>query len=339
MAFHYFFNSLVVFFILSGIGELILFAFRIKNSRVRIFIRALPFIKFPFDFLIFGVFEENLFLNFNPFGCKIFFQHLLERVFGVYFKTNLSEKEHWIIPHFLTAQIPAPWLKVLVVSFGTVSLSAFFYRVLQYCKSYQTLKKILRVAIPCTREIKNSKLLAGVKRQKAIVVTSNQVNIPLVASRRHIIFPQESISQFSQEEFEAVLAHELEHLYWKDSLLKLYCTFVHAFFWWVPSGWWLNRIEVDMEIASDKGVRRYGIAAHSLASAIVKVIALRTSSTQYYSTTGFSLACELASSRKPIVYRFKSLLEDDFIPSKFLFWNSFFCTCVALISFISFWSC
>lgn len=53
--------------------------------------------------------------------------------------------------------------------------------------------------------------------------------------------------------FEAVVAHELERIRWKDPYIKICSALFASLLWWIPLKGWLNKIEMDQEEASDRG--------------------------------------------------------------------------------------
>jgi beta-lactamase regulating signal transducer with metallopeptidase domain len=76
----------------------------------------------------------------------------------------------------------------------------------------------------------------------------------------------------SRREYEAVLAHEIEHIRHKDNLVRLILGLVESIFWWVPTKWLHKRIEEGQEIGCDLKCEKYGIHPHDLASAICKSV-------------------------------------------------------------------
>lgn len=74
------------------------------------------------------------------------------------------------------------------------------------------------------------------------------------------------------QNYEAVLAHEIEHIRHKDSLTRLILDFIESIFWWVPTKWLHKRIEEGQEVGCDLKCKKYGIHPNDLASAICKSI-------------------------------------------------------------------
>ena len=90
--------------------------------------------------------------------------------------------------------------------------------------------------------------------------------------KRKILLPEESINQWEQEEIEAVIAHELEHLKWYDHYLRYMLRFVQSIFWWIPLKWITARIERNIESHCDQAVFKYRILPRYLIQALLHTI-------------------------------------------------------------------
>jgi bla regulator protein blaR1 len=90
--------------------------------------------------------------------------------------------------------------------------------------------------------------------------------------RRVIVIPTYLIPQLTDQEFDAVVAHELEHLRFHDPLFKQLGSLICSLFWWIPTNWWLNRIHQEQERACDASIANYGLHPHALATALCNVI-------------------------------------------------------------------
>lgn len=66
------------------------------------------------------------------------------------------------------------------------------------------------------------------------------------------------------------MAHELEHIRKKDSLVRFILDIIETIFWWVPTRWLRSRIEEGQEIACDLKCKKYDVDPIDLASAICK---------------------------------------------------------------------
>ncbi len=272
MIFHLLLNSFIVFITLTFFIEMFLSIFKITNSRLRYLLRLLPILKFPFDLIVFFFFDENLFVNFNPFSCQVYMHDFITSIAHLHIQNELAPTEHFIIPQYLASYIPPNLLNTTVILMLAISSIIIMRKIYLFSKSRSLLKKIFNSSSPCTRPIYNSNLLDKLKQGKISIHTSDQIQIPFAAYLHHIFIPQDLCSELSQEEFESVIVHEFEHLRWKDPISKMACDLLSAFFWWLPSNWWLKRLELEQEDACDAEINKYGIEPSALASAILKVV-------------------------------------------------------------------
>ena len=73
---------------------------------------------------------------------------------------------------------------------------------------------------------------------------------------------------FSSKEHEAIIAHEVEHYRYKDTLVRAFLQCIGSCFWWIPTNWLQKRIEEGQEIGCDLGTLKFRIDPIDLASAI-----------------------------------------------------------------------
>jgi len=334
MLFHLILNSFFVFCILALLIECTLRIFNIKNGRIRTFCRALPFLKIPCDLFVFGFYGDSLLANFNPFSCDIFLTNLASSLFSSHFQTELSPGQHVIIPQYIAMFIPSHWLHFFLVITIIISIVMSLKKFFQFIASKLYLKNILRSSSPCTRPISNEQLRNNIQKLQALILTSTEITIPFAANKQFILFPENLVAELSQEEFEAIVAHELEHLLWKDPLLKVYCAGICALLWWIPTGWWLRRLEDEQERASDASIHRYGMDHLVLGAAIIKVIH-RVKGLKYE----LPIACHFASSKNNNLKRFKDILEAHPASQKYDRSRCIVGTAFCLLTFICFWMC
>lgn len=334
MLFHLLLNSFLVFCILSLSIEVVLRIFGIRNGRICTLCRALPFFKIPFDALVYGIYGESVFLNLNPISCDVYFDTLISKFISIHHATELTASQHLIIPQYLAMRIPPVLLQGSIFCIIGISVLMIAYKMVQFFISKRMLQSIMRCATPCARQISNAQLRAAVEKSQTTILMSPEIDIPFAANKQIIVFAENLSTELSQEEFEAVVAHELEHLRWKDPILKGLCEGISAFFWWIPTGWTLRRLEADQERASDASIQRYGIDSHALAEAIIKVI----KKVRIARSTPVTV-CHFASSAHSNLDRLKEITSDERS-----FQTIFNLRCVVggvccLLFFISFWMC
>lgn len=329
MIFHLMLNSLLVFLILSLSIEWILFAFGIKSPRVRYIARLLPVIKLPFDLLVFAIYGDSLFLNLNPFSCEVYLQKFLMKFMPIEESLGVQSV---VIPEFIANLLPPVWLG-LVVDFSVVlSCLMFARKIIQGIRSRAYLKELFEAATPCNRVIFNHQLRKYLYKSKALILSSEQVHIPFVADRKNIFLPKDLVDLLSQGEFEAVIAHELEHLKWRDPLIRFSSNIICSIFWWIPTQWLLKQLEDDQEQASDLQVNKYGIDSHVFGSAFVKTIR-----NARYLRLEMAAICPFASLQNGHKKRLENILNWNRPPEGKikLSVGIFLCS----LTFFSFWMC
>lgn len=333
MILHFIFNTFIVFIVLALAVELFLTVFRVKNSRVRYVCRSLPFLKIPFDMIIFLTYGESLLINLNPFSCEIYVYELISKLFSV--PMVLSEGEHLIIPQYIAQQMPPFWLGCLTVAVVLTACAGIGRKMIQLFSSKQHVRHIVSLSEPWKGTITNNQLQEHLLKLNAAILVSQEIEIPFAASPRYILLPESMLEELSQDELESVIAHELQHLRWRDPILKFFCSLTCALCWWIPAGWWLKRLVADQEQASDAGINAYGIDNHALASAIAKIL-FKAKDVKFDTTA----MCLLGSSKSIHVDRLKHVLNEQEIlqNSRFAF-HTIFAVVLSLLAFMSLWMC
>jgi beta-lactamase regulating signal transducer with metallopeptidase domain len=334
MIFHWVLNSFLVFIVLTMLIEFALYAFNISNARVRYLCRSLPIIKLPLDLLIFALFDENIFLNFNPFSCEMYLQNFILDLVPLPLKADLAPNEQLIIPLYIAGFIPASILKFIVVSVTVVAIVLLTRKLFMFLSYRNYLKKLLKSSLVCERFITNAKLKSNLERLNVLLFVSQDVYVPIAANRKYIFMPAVLMEEFSQDEFESVIAHELEHLSWRDPYLKLVNSVISALFWWIPTQWWMKRLESDQEQASDFSVHKYGMDPYALGTALMKTVAKAK-----YLNYEIAAICSLDSAKGTHVQRFEKLLASRSVQSNKLSLKSALGVAFCCLAFISFWMC
>lgn len=315
--FHIFFNTVMIFFLLSLFIEFILFACRIKNSRIKTFFRLLPLIKIPLDILLLKVFYMNSFFNLNPFSCEYY----------------LLKKVKQLLP-FEIFDSPAIGFIFL---FALFFISLFFIsrKIVQLITCQKYLKHVFQSSTPYTKPFGNQQLDRDILKAKAKIMISPDTHSPFATLSSHIVIPQTLMDTLSQEEFEAVVAHELGHLHWKDPHIKLISQFIGSLFWWIPLQWWLKKLELDQEEACDQAVYQYGIDTLSLASAIVKTISIGKEKKRHQ-----LIICPMALAKNVHINRLKNILDfKRTLSFNSRYVNSIIATASCMVIFFTWWIC
>ena len=108
--------------------------------------------------------------------------------------------------------------------------------------------------------------------------------------RPHLILTRELLEEFTQEEFDTILIHELIHIKHRDNLWAHLQVIILCLFWFHPLVWWLIRyITNECENACDEEVIKYTGNNKVYAKAIFKVSQLYTG-LRVYGFSGISSA-------------------------------------------------
>lgn len=331
MIFHLVLNSLLVFMVIALAIEFTLWMLKIQSPRVRVMCRALPFLKIPFDFLVFVFFDDSLLLNFNPFSCELFVQEWLGQFLAMVDTRQLTAIQHVVIPQYIAMQLPPYLLHAVVIAIVTVSCLGLLYKLFNLVQSQLHLRAMNRAASPCTRYPANEQLCHSLRRHKATILVSSHAQVPLATYNGLIIIPETLVNTLSQEEFDAVIAHELEHLRWHDPLLKLFYSIMGTLCWWIPTHWWLKKLELDQEYASDLSIGRYGIDASALAAAVLTTLKQIPVKQQPIAAT-----CQFAARNQLHLQRIEAILSGNHEYSHVRAW---LCAVLCALTFTSFWMC
>ncbi len=259
-------STFLSFFSVAFVVEIAIALFRIKKHRPRSMMRLLPMFSLAIDFFFSKLSTGNLL---NPLHCESCIQKL--------FLHFAPELKHYLAEHqiawsrHLASQAPDVIFTAFLLIFGSISILIFIRKFIQILSSNRNLCTLIQQGNPCQRKIENWSLSYALKNLRVKILVSDAVQSPMAAYLRTILIPKNLAEQLPQDEFEAVVSHELEHLRWKDPILKLFCQIGSTLFWWVPTRWWLKRVDQDQEMSADASIRRHSLDDTALASALVKI--------------------------------------------------------------------
>jgi len=208
------------------------------------------------------------------------------------------------VAELLTKSVPTWGLQIAVFSLEVLFFGMIIHKLFVVAAEIIRLRKICQTSAPLIWVVTSPKLQEKLASKKVRLLLSNDVDVPTAALYNTILFPMDQVEQLSQDEFEAIVAHELEHLLWHDPLLKFTSSIVGSFFWWLPTKWWLKRLEEEQEYASDASTLEYGLENHALASAILKI-----SKQTHEQKTRSEPLCYLTRNRSFTVRRINKLLN------------------------------
>jgi beta-lactamase regulating signal transducer with metallopeptidase domain len=277
-AFNVLVNSVLAFLTVALLVKFLLWAFRMKQPRIQALALSLPLFKVGFDFFLYNFSRWALSSQINPLLCSpgsrainVSFTYptsLTPYPFssGIYF--SVEGGKTFTIADVIALSIDPLWIKTIVTLAFAVSVGLGGLRLLQALKARKQVKEILQTALPCLR-IVSCAVEAALKKSKVQICISTKVDVPCAVGRS-IIFPQNLIQTLSQAEFEAICVHELDHLRWKDSLLRAAQATLSTLFWWIPTKRWQSRLELAQELACDATITQFNLLPIDLASALAK---------------------------------------------------------------------
>lgn len=290
-------SGLIAFVSVMAIVESSLVLFKIKQARTRSILRFLPFLSLFTD-LVLSSFSVGYWLN--PLNCSSCVQKLLLTLFFPELKTYLYSNEISLLNH-LGSDISHTAFSVAFVLFAAMILYFTSRLLVEGLFVASGLRSLMSPQNICSRPLANVLLAAAVQKNNVTIFASDKITIPMATYSKAIFIPKEMVEKLPQGEFEAIVAHELEHIIWKDPILRLLSQLISAIFWWLPTQSWLKKLELDQEIACDQSILKYGVNKEFLASALVKVTTSAKEKTQ-------SVLCYLSNERHPSLRRIEMML-------------------------------
>ena len=260
-------SSLFAFFTKAFVVVMIMKIFRIKKHRIRSTLRLLPFFSLVLDLVLN---QYSIAYWISPLSCASCVQKLFLEVFFPQVKAHLMENHISLVSHLGIGHEHAIFSSVFVL-FGTISLFFVLKKLAQAFFLMRSLHAIAKRAIVSNRPISSIALSQALQKNHVSIYLSQETQVPLTVYPNIIIIPKKTIETLSQQEFEAVIAHEWGHVKYRDPLARLLYHVIAVFFWWVPTYSWIKKVEEEQEMACDQNVLKYGIAGDSIASALCKV--------------------------------------------------------------------
>jgi beta-lactamase regulating signal transducer with metallopeptidase domain len=280
-----FLNSFLAFFTAVSLIEGIIFLFTVPQGRTAAIMRMIPIFKLPLDLFLYDFSRWSYAQGINPLNCEDG-----TRTLSVFASMNYTnEWLFWPITSGIQLTVPGNMtftiadlighkinplvLKVfagLVISF---SICFLIRKLFLYYHSLMALDSLTKGSRPLYRNIDNSILSSCIRKQEIQILTSpTLLGSPFVAGliSSFVYVPSYLSQNLSEKEYEAVLAHEIEHVRYKDNLARLILDFIGTVYWWIPTKWLCHRIEEGQEIGCDLKCNKYGIDSTDLASAVCK---------------------------------------------------------------------
>jgi beta-lactamase regulating signal transducer with metallopeptidase domain len=260
-------SALIAYVTVAVIVESSVVLFKIKPGRARSMMRTFPFVSLFLD-LILNSFSIGSWLN--PLNCSSCVQKLVLTLFFPELKSHLTFHEISLLT-YLGSGISHTIFSAAFVLFSAMIV----YFAVRILLASFILARELRCKMKsediCIRPIENALLAAAIQENGVRIYANANVIIPMATYSKAIFIPKDMVENLPQGEYEAIIAHELEHLLWRDPTTRLISQLISAIFWWVPTRSWQKKLEFDQEVACDQSILKYGITNEFLASAMIEV--------------------------------------------------------------------
>ena len=140
------------------------------------------------------------------------------------------------------------------------------------------------------------------------ILASTHVDMPMVFGhiKPVILLPVTMLSGLSQDQLEAIFAHELAHIRRNDYLVHLAQSVIEAVFFFNPFIWWLSKfINQEREQCCDDLALEYCSNPVSYAEALSGLEEYRS----------ILLAMGLSNGKKPLLQRIRRIIEPEYTPT------------------------
>lgn len=305
-------NSFLVFLTITVVMQLIMFFFRVKQPRFKAILLSIPIVKLAFDPFIYDFQNWALMQQINPLelemGSRILSLGILcpgsdSCSLATMIRLSVDNGQTFTPADVIAYSIPFFITKGIVLIVGGISVALFGIWLYRLSRSVKAISCLVKKAHSCNRPLKNPLLIRKIQRTKTQLISSPNITIPCAFGIFHarICFPTQLIDRLSQDEFEAIIVHELEHLRWFDGLIRLVCQGICTIFWWIPSRWSFRYMEDSQERACDTRISQFNITRLDLASAIIKTAKMAKRSTSLMISAYFVQNGSILKRIKPLL--------------------------------------
>ncbi|MFT5266141.1 MAG: bla regulator protein BlaR1 [Polaribacter sp.] len=166
-------------------------------------------------------------------------------------------------------------------------------------------------------------------RKTVKLVESSLATVPMVIGylKPVILMPLGAINNLSESEVDAILAHELAHVYRNDFLLNIFLSIIEVLFYFNPAVWWIAaNIRTERENCCDDIAIK--LCGNSLAYAKALL------SLQELSKTVPGYAMAFAGPKNQLLHRIKRILSQPRTKSNML--EKFTATCLLMVTMVLF---
>jgi len=280
-----FFNLLVNSILSLMIGLMLVYFFiwffRVETGRWKLFLLSLPFVKIVYDFVR-GIPEKSVlfsgvdpftlppkhqllsvgagFDGWTPFVSTVFSVNALD---GKTYNSSIGDYFLIWIHRKFGNEVPL----IIVSAVLAISFALLMIRLVQYYR-FEKRRREDRAVLSPFKTVKVG------PRTVDIYFTPNFSGTPFTGGiiAPYICLPEDATQKLSDEELNAVIAHEMGHVRYYDLVVTLVIQGLGDLFWFVPGYRWLSRkIDRLREIVADSWAVSSSIEPQFLASALLKL--------------------------------------------------------------------
>jgi beta-lactamase regulating signal transducer with metallopeptidase domain len=180
-------------------------------------------------------------------------------------------------------------MHLLPTLLAAVWLCGFAMVLLVWYLRWRIISAAVRKAVPLhegreVEALRRMERIGGIQRPIRMLLSSASLEPGIFGIVRPVLLWPEGISEHLEDaHLEAIVAHEVWHVRWRDNLAAAMHMVVEAIFWFHPLVWWLGtRLVDERERACDEQVLELGTERHVYAESILRICKF---------SSGFPLAC------------------------------------------------
>jgi len=166
-------------------------------------------------------------------------------------------------------------------------------------------------------------------RKTVKLVESSLATVPMVIGylKPVILMPLGAINNLSESEVDAILAHELAHVYRNDFLINIFLSVIEVLFYFNPAVWWISaNIRTERENCCDD------IAIKLCGNSLAYAKALLSLQELSQTVPGYAMA--FAGPKNQLLHRIKRILSQPRTKSNML--EKFTATCLLMVTMVLF---
>lgn len=266
-------NSLLTFLTAVILVESLIFCLRIRQGRAAALLRMMPILKLPLDLWLYDFSKWSYTHHLTPVNCAEGTREL--SIIAGYMpswleiRLTMPGEMTFTLADVIGHYLGLPFIKALVAVFAVLSTYFFIKTIKSYLQAnreFQLLEKDMQ---------HDSRKALKIYRMP---ITGSPFVTGFFKSR--IYMPSKLVSELTSQEYEAILAHEIEHVRNRDNLVRFALELIRSLFWWIPTRGQIKRIEEGQEVACDRASLKSGVDPLDLSSAVYKAAKFSTYTNQ-----------------------------------------------------------